>query len=1386
MKKSIFLFFAAILCAMTANAYNQSAKDLYFDNSEAKWNSCYVYIGHGTWTSCYPLTRVSGTQYLWKLAKADFNGGGSWNGATGWVLCYEKWWDSKGESIDKYVWHGDKNVTKKSTSAWVDTKIYKTNGTTSVKSDGTTKTVYAVKSYTKADYAVTINTVEGGTLTVKDYDNNEVATGASKIHLTVLKFSATPASGYVLDAVEINDGTNPTTIAAADLATYTHTLTSAVTITPVWRATTSTVTVTATATNGTVTGGGVVEEGTSVTLSATPADGYKFVNWTVGGAEVSTANPYTFAAEADVEVVANFEELPKTTVYFINTNEWTNVKAYAYSPANASWPGVDATLEAEKIGGFDVYSYTVTEGKYANVIFNGSGGQTADLTWTDGKYYIHQYNSNTGWYTQVEAEGILVVPVEYEYVYLINTNDWTKAHIYTWNPEVASWPGAAMTKEAEQIAGKDVYSYKVVKGTTFGGMLFNCGGDECKTGDQTWQAGKYYAPSKNEWYADAAAAEAGLAGPVIKTYTVVGSSAPLFGTAWAPTETANDMALVEGTKYQLVKTDIALTAATIEYKVAVNHAWEESYPGDNKNKELSITEAGKYTVTFTFDSNTKEVNATAELTEPAVVLPTVGVKGAWDAWATTTTLTGDNTSASATVNIAAADIYEFGLDVDGNFQASGATIDKANNSTVVTTNAGNIKLTANVLGDYTFTWTYETNTLTVTYPAGEEVEIAKKYYIAGTLAGGWSATQQGMIKDGDLYKAIFSELPANTYQFKITDGQWNTEEDKTHEFTTLGAAYAEVSIVEGNVQIVTEEAKNITVIFDGSKITFEGLTEVALKCYLMGNGDWENGVEMEEDGEQFKLLCHHISAPFKFKYGESWSDAVENYEFPGIQWVDGNITLPEGYYDFYYKKATNNVWIEVCIPATPTLVTPSVEKGIFSVGEGKFVQFSTGNLQYNVGTNTWSFATNQYDYVGADNINVGDPTFTGTIDMFGWSADGKYGVNPSNKNEDYYGTFQDWGTLVNEADWYTLSADDWKYLLNTRANAANLKQIAKVNNGEKDIVGIMLFPDAWTMPADVNVVAENDDYFKVNIYNYNLDQWAKLEEAGAIFLPAAGRRAGGYGNMINYDQQVETRDEYLVNGGFYRWQDNTNIYCYYWTSTINESTNDVSFLHNINALGNDEYTIGTGAVWGEKGRYGQSVRLVKKATPDYERTVTSGDYGTICLPNGGLLFGASAFSVAKMEGTTILLDEVGTTMVGGTPYVVFPNTGASNLYVFYTDNVEAPAGNANGLYGSYTREELAPNAGNYIMLPGNKYAEVTGDRVYVGKNRAYFRIADIFPTAPAPAPGVRRIAIGQAPQVATGMENVDASAQPVKTIINGQLYILRGEKMYDAQGKLVK
>jgi hypothetical protein len=42
------------------------------------------------------------------------------------------------------------------------------------------------------------------------------------------------------------------------------------------------------------------------------------------------------------------------------------------------------------------------------------------------------------------------------------------------------------------------------------------------------------------------------------------------------------------------------------------------------------------------------------------------------------------------------------------------------------------------------------------------------------------------------------------------------------------------------------------------------------------------------------------------------------------------------------------------------------------------------------------------------------------------------------------------------------------------------------------------------------------------------------------------------------------------------------------------------------------------------------------------------------------------------------------------------------------------------------------------------------------------------------------------PQVATGIDALNASDAPVKVLINGQLFIIRGEKMYDAKGQLVK
>ena len=50
-----------------------------------------------------------------------------------------------------------------------------------------------------------------------------------------------------------------------------------------------------------------VKQGNTATLTATPNEGCIFVNWTVNGKVVSTANPYTATITANTEFVANFE-----------------------------------------------------------------------------------------------------------------------------------------------------------------------------------------------------------------------------------------------------------------------------------------------------------------------------------------------------------------------------------------------------------------------------------------------------------------------------------------------------------------------------------------------------------------------------------------------------------------------------------------------------------------------------------------------------------------------------------------------------------------------------------------------------------------------------------------------------------------------------------------------------------------------------------------------------------------------------------------------------------------------------------------------------------------------------------------------------------------------
>ena len=249
---------------------------------------------------------------------------------------------------------------------------------------------------------------------------------------------------------------------------------------------------------------------------------------------------------------------------------------------------------------------------------------------------------------------------------------------------------------------------------------------------------------------------------------------------------------------------------------------------------------------------------------------------------------------------------------------------------------------------------------------------------------------------------------------------------------------------------------------------------------------------------------------------------------------------------------------------TPKKVAVSKPVGCFSVSVDQYVSFASGNLQYTYSSRKWSFAENQYDTIG--NANTNGTTLGAMIDMFGWSTSASaWGVSTSSNNNDYAGEFLDWGANTIGKDkpntWRTLTSEEWDYLLNLRPNATNLKGIAQVEG----VNGLVLLSDNWTTPADLTFksgfVSAYDESAFATHQTFTAEQWAQMQEAGAVFLPAVGVRNGA--------------SIYFLNN-----------YCNYWSAT---SFGD-SYAFYISATPNEAYM-------GNADRNnGQAVRLVQNTT----------------------------------------------------------------------------------------------------------------------------------------------------------------------------------------------
>jgi len=216
------------------------------------------------------------------------------------------------------------------------------------------------------------------------------------------------------------------------------------------------------ATMGSASGTATVVSGTEVTLTATPAEGYSFVNWTDDeGSEVSTEAEYTFTATETCTLTANFVKLVTITVTTDDASMGTG--AIIVEGADPSVPstsvtvpvGATATLTATRATG-----YQFVEWQENGVKVEGAGAEysfvvdedrtlTAKFSLQNGYSLITTYVSPTEGGT-VTGDGVHLM---YANVALTATAN-EGYHFYNWTnfqgdeiTKSATFSFAAMAKE---------------------------------------------------------------------------------------------------------------------------------------------------------------------------------------------------------------------------------------------------------------------------------------------------------------------------------------------------------------------------------------------------------------------------------------------------------------------------------------------------------------------------------------------------------------------------------------------------------------------------------------------------------------------------------------------------------------------------------------------------------------------------------------------------------------------------------------------------------------------------------------------------------------------------------------------------------------------------
>lgn len=544
-------------------------------------------------------------------------------------------------------------------------------------------------------------------------------------------------------------------------------------------------------TGGTVSGGGTVTHGTSVTAKATPATGYSFAGWYEGSNKVSDDASYTFSATGNRSLTARFQRQWFTVTFTAGTGgsvaptsarveyggEASSTATAATGYTFSGWSNgvktakltvTNVTANATYAASFGINTYVITYAKETGIasvtptsetVEHGANAVGSTAALTTGYNFDGWYNGATRVSTalkygptNVTSNMTLTAKATIKTFAITGTAQYRDTDSTTGSFTTGNNGGSVTGSGTYNYGSKATLTAAAAAGYTFQGW-YDAGGTQVSTAasyviDSVTAAVTVYARFQKNWFTVTYARGTGVNALTKTTERVAYNGTVTSETAvastgyntptWTKTSGTGTLTVSAG-KATLsgVQSNCTLTASATINKYTVSYTKNANIASISKTSE-TVNYGGTATCTATLPANTAQYTysfggwyegSTQVGTALALSVANITAARTFEARGVATV----NKYTLTVVNGSGSGTYNYGTEVTLTASTiEGKTFSKWSDG--VTTATRKVTVTANA----TYTAEYTTNTYTVTYVKGTGIATISK--TSETVSWGANAT----------------------------------------------------------------------------------------------------------------------------------------------------------------------------------------------------------------------------------------------------------------------------------------------------------------------------------------------------------------------------------------------------------------------------------------------------------------------------------------------------------------------------------------------------------------------------------------------------------------------------------------------------------------------